>query len=169
MLMSVTVRLNDVIDALESASEEVSSYLDKRTGEIIQFSSEEIQAAEDDALISEYPDWQRDLILKAREVLGAAEEFIDLPGKFDINEYQIMEDFCLTLHDQRAGKELLRLIKGSGAFRRFKNAIHEMGVEKAWYEFRSDALEKIAIEWLEENQISYSRNDDAIHLPEATA
>jgi len=61
------------------------------------------------------------------------------------------------------------LIKGSGAFRRFKNAIHEKGIEKAWYEFRSEALEKIAIEWLEENGISYSRNDDAIQLPEGIA
>ena len=167
--MSVTVKLSDVIDALESASEELSSYLDRRTGELIQLSSEEIQAAEDDALISEYPDWQRDSILKAREVLGASEDFIELPGEFDINEYQIMEEFCLTLNDQRAGNELLRLIKGSGAFRRFKNAIHEIGVEKAWYEFRGETLEQLAIEWLEENQISYSRNDDAIHLPKGTA
>jgi hypothetical protein len=75
----------------------------------------------------------------------------------------------LSHFNRRAGKELLRLIKGSGTFRRFKNAIHKMGVEKAWYEFRGEALEKIAIEWLEENKISFSRNDDAIHLPEGTA
>jgi hypothetical protein len=35
-------------------------------------------------------------------------------------------------------------------------------------EFRAEALEKIAIEWLEENQISYGRNAGAIPLPKGT-
>jgi hypothetical protein len=105
--------------------------------------------------------------LKAREVLSAPEEFVQLPDQFDIHEYQMMENFCLAFENRQAGQQLLRLIKGSGAFRRFKNAIYEMGVDKAWYEFKSNALEKIAIEWLEENEIPYSRDDDAIDVSEA--
>lgn len=61
-----------------------------------------------------------------------------------------MEDF---------GEDLRRLIKGSGAFRRFKNAIYSMGVDKAWYQFRRTEIEKIAIEWLAEQQIPYIRED----------
>jgi len=60
------------------------------------------------------------------------------------------------------------LIKGSGAFRRFKNAIREMGVDEAWYQFKQNALEEIAIEWLEENQIPYN-SDDIIDTPDTTA
>jgi hypothetical protein len=89
------------------------------------------------------------------------------PDEFDINEYKIMEDFCVTSQDHQVGLELLQLIKGSGAFRRFKNAIRELGVESAWYEFKRKALEKIAIEWLEENEISYIKDDGVSDLSEA--
>jgi len=157
--MPIEVKLTDVIDALESAMEEHAYYLDKRTGEIILITSDDNNAAEEDEPLSQYPEWQRDSILKAREVLREPEHFLELPDQFDIHDYQIMEDFCLALKDQTAGQELLRLIKGSGAFRRFKNAIREIGVDNAWYQFQGEALEKIAIEWLEENEIRYSRDD----------
>ena len=160
------VKLNEVVEALESAMEEHAHYLDKRTGEIILLTSEDLQAAEEDDLISEYPDWQRESILKAREVLHDSEHFIELPDQFDVHEYRIMEDFCLAFEDREVGDELRRLIKGGGAFRRFKNAIHEMGVDQAWYEFKRSELEKIAIEWLDENEIPYA-HDDAIDVPES--
>ena len=163
----VKVRLNEVVEALESAMEEHAHYLDKRTGEIILLTSEDLQAAEEDDLISEYPDWQRESILKAREVLKELEAFAQLPDQFDVHEYKIMENFCLELENRQVGQDLLRRIKGAGAFRRFKNAIQEMGVDQAWYEFKRSELEKIAIEWLEENEIPYTR-DDAIDVSEAS-
>lgn len=166
--MPVTIKLHDVVEALDSAAEEHVYYLDKRTGEIILLTSEELQAAEEDELISEYPDWQRDSILKAREVLSNSEDFFQLPDQFDVREYKLMEDFCLAFEDRRIGQELLRLIKGSGAFWRFKNAIHELSVENAWYEFKRGQLEKIAIEWMEENEIPYSRDEDAVNVSEAS-
>ncbi len=136
--MTLTVKLNEIVEALDSATEELAYYLDKRTGEIILVTNEDMQAAEDDEFISEYPDWQRESILKAREVLRDPDHFLQLPDQFDIHEYQIMEDFCIQFEDRDIGQELHRLIKGSGAFRRFKNAIHEMSVEKAWYEFQTN-------------------------------
>jgi len=156
--MSITVKLQDVIDALEASAEELSHYLDKRTGEIFLVTSEEMEAAEEDELISDYPDWQQEGILKAREILQA-NDFVELPTQFDIHEYKIMEDFCLAFADRQAGEQLLRLIKGSGAFRRFKNAIQSMGVEAAWYEYRGTEIERLAIEWLEQEGIDYTRED----------
>ena len=165
--MSPSVKLDDVVEALESAGDEHVHYLDKRTGEIVLITDEDMKAAEDDELISGYPDWQRDSILKARELLCDSEQFIQLPDRLDIHEYQIMENFCRAFEDRQVGDELLRLMKGSGAFRRFKNAINEMDVDKAWYQFKQRALEKIAIEWLEENEIPYSRSD-AIDVSDAS-
>ena len=43
--MSLTVKLNDLVDAIDSAIEEHIYYLDKRTGEIILLTSEELTAA----------------------------------------------------------------------------------------------------------------------------
>ena len=73
-----------------------------------------------------------------------------------------MEDFCLEIHDRNVAETLRVLIKGSGAFRRFENAIHSMGVEKDWYQFRRTELEKLAIQWLEQEGLTYRREE----LPE---
>ncbi|MBA2526141.1 MAG: hypothetical protein H0V18_10225 [Pyrinomonadaceae bacterium] len=164
--MPLTVKLSDVIEALEEAGEEHTHYLDKRTGEIVMITNEEMEAAEEDELISEYPDWQRESILKAREIFNSDESFIALPDQSDIHEYKIMEDFCLAFKDRRVGEYLLGQIKGSGAFRRFKDAIYSKGLEEAWYQFRRMEFERIAIEWLEEEGISYTREDatDVSHL-----
>lgn len=152
------VKLNDVIEALDEAAEECSHYLDRNTGEIVMMTNEEMEAAEKDELISEYPDWQREAILKAREVFKS-EDFIELPGRFDIDEYKLMEDFCLELKNRQVGEHLLRLIKGSGAFGRFKDGIYSLAVEKDWYRFRREELERIAIQWLEDQKIPYTRGD----------
>jgi hypothetical protein len=33
------------------------------------------------------------------------------------------------------------------------------GIEEEWYRFRQEELEKIAIDWLEVNQISYTKDN----------
>jgi hypothetical protein len=47
------------------------------------------------------------------------------------------------------------LIKGSDAFRRFKDAIHDYGIENDWYKYHNNALKEIAIEWCQENDIEF--------------
>lgn len=66
-----------------------------------------------------------------------------------------MEDFCRDVDDEEISERLLRNIRGSGAFGRFRAAIDVLGMENAWDQFRREAFEKIAIEWLEENGIEY--------------
>jgi hypothetical protein len=70
-----------------------------------------------------------------------------------------MEDFCRQTKDPNVGETLRGLIKGSGAFRRFMNAIHSMGIEKDWYQFRGTELEKMAIRWLEQEGFAYVREE----------
>jgi hypothetical protein len=45
------------------------------------------------------------------------------------------------------------VIRGCGAFRRFKDKIILLGVEDDWYKFKDEALKKIAVEWCETNEI----------------
>ncbi len=156
--MPSRVKLDDVVEALDTAGEDHSHYLDKRTGEIVLITNEEMEAAEEDELNSEYPEWQRESILKARQI-PKSENFVALPDQFDIHEYKIMEDFCLEIQNRRVGETLLGLIKRSGAFKRFKNAIHSMGVENDWYQFRRTKFEKLAIQWLEQEGLPYTRGD----------
>ncbi len=53
-------------------------------------------------------------------------------------------------------RELLTRIQGSGAFRRFKEAIYRNGIQDAWFRYRQEELETIAINWLHANEIEYS-------------
>jgi hypothetical protein len=52
--------------------------------------------------------------------------------------YQDMADFTDGITDERAGRRLARSIQGKGAFRRFKDELHEEypGLLPAWYAFR---------------------------------
>lgn len=77
--------------------------------------------------------------------------------KFEINEYNIMERFCLSMENRELSDTMYYLIKGKGAFGRFEYNIQKYNIEKDSYKFRREALEIIAIEWCEGNGIDYER------------
>jgi hypothetical protein len=66
----------------------------------------------------------------------------------------------LSATDDKIRGSLLDKIRGSGAFRRFKDALQMNGIEEDWYSFRQKAYGKIAIDWLEDNKISYTKDED---------
>ncbi len=152
--MALVVKLQQVVDEMDTLSDELRAYLNQQTGQLITISSEEFQAAEEGDDIESYPDWQKEAIRKAQEILDAA-DYLPLPGKFDLDEYSIMKRFCDEIEDAELSNELLFQIKGSGAFRRFKHAIDRYHIANNWYRYRQKALEKIAIDWLEANSIPY--------------
>ena len=39
---------------------------------------------------------------------------------------------------------LARVIQGRGDFRRFKDKLYDLNLEKQWYQYRDEAYEKIA-------------------------
>jgi uncharacterized protein UPF0158 len=157
--MALPVKLKDVVDALEEAGDMISHYLDKRTGEIVMITEDGWQAVKEDELISEYPEWQRETILKAREI-QSSDHFVQLPDQTDIHEYQIMERFARRYHDERTSKELLRSIQGKGAFRRFRDTVVHLNIRDEWNEFRAEEFEEIAVDWLEGAEIPYTREDE---------
>jgi hypothetical protein len=154
-LMAAHVKLSDIIEGMEFQSDESSSFLNKKTGEVVLMTDYAMQAAEDDEPLEELPDWERELVAIAREILAETGQYISLPTKFDINEYSIMERFCVSLDRQEIGDILYDLISGSGAFRRFKDAIYKYGVEDEWHTYRDNAIKEIAIEWCRENNIEF--------------
>jgi hypothetical protein len=101
------------------------------------------------------PDWKQEDRLVAEDVIEHFETYKELPTKYEINEYEIMEDFCLTVQDHRKQDELLGSIKGKGVFRRFKDMIIEFDIEDEWYSFRENRFREIAIKWCEVNGIRY--------------
>ena len=141
---------------MDQWSDEATAYINRKTGELITLTHEELALAEDPEEAEGAPQWQKDLLPKAQEAL-ASEDFIPLPSKFEIHEWSIMERFAQSLTDPAASDEFDAAIHARGAFRRFKDAVHKLGMTEDWYRFRDAALEEIAIEFLEEHGISYQR------------
>jgi hypothetical protein len=160
--MAPIISLQAVVDELDILSDETYAYLNPGTGELVTIRREDIAIVEDsdnlEEVIAAYPAWQHDLIRKTKEVLDSA-DYLPLPSTFDIHEYAIMERFCYSIADEELSEELLDHIRGRGAFRRFKDAIHRHGGTDAWYRFRQAALEEIAVAWLEARSIPYTREE----------
>jgi hypothetical protein len=155
--MTPIVSLQAVVEEMDALSDEAHAFLNKRTGELVTITNEEMGIAEEGKDIERYPDWQKEMIRKAQEVLESG-DYLPLPSKFDIHEYAIVQSFCYSMEDEDLRDELLGQIRGTGAFRRFKEAIDRHGIKDDWFRFREAALEEIAVEWLEENNIPYRRD-----------
>ncbi|WP_342043879.1 UPF0158 family protein [Bacillus sp. OTU2372] len=153
--MSIQVKLKDIIDEMEVQIEESRSLLNIKTGEILSVTTEDLRAAEDEQPFDHLPEWERENRMVAIDVVENFENYIELPTKYDVNEYEIMENFCLTVSDQRQQESLTRAIKGKGAFRRFKDKIIDFGIENKWYSYRDECFKQIAIEWCRENEVDF--------------
>jgi len=69
--------------------------------------------------------------------------------------YQDMADFADGITDERAGRRLARAIQGRGAFRRFKDELHEEypDLVPVWYAFRDARARRRAVQWLADNSL----------------
>jgi hypothetical protein len=153
--MSFPVKLDDIMEAIEFQTEERTAYLNRKTGEIVTISEEESQAAEDEDSPENYPEWQRDNIKTAMDILDNEENFLTLPNRDDIDEYLVMETFCLSVKNRAISEALSGAIKGSGAFSRFRDNVQRFKIADEWYKFREEAIKQIAIEWCRSKHIEY--------------
>jgi hypothetical protein len=154
--MPATVRLQDIVDALEMQFDESSSFLDLDTGQVETVSRELLSEAEESGDDDE-PDlleWQKEEWETAKRIVST-DRFLALPTQFDVHEWEIMQDFSESLEAGSVREDLLHAIHGAGAFRHFKHNLRRHSIEKAWFAFRTEALREIARSWCEENQIAW--------------
>jgi hypothetical protein len=149
------VKIDDVLEALEISNEEGNHYYNKITSQIIYIAEEEARIAEDadEDDLGDYPEWQREIIEAAIDIEENWDNYISLPSRFDIDEHNMMVEFCDSLDNERISNELLSALNGRGAFRRFKDEAIRLNVANKWYNYRDEALRKIAIDWCKDNDI----------------
>ena len=152
--MAKIVALDDLIDGLDMQTDDMKAYLDCDEGAIVSISDEIVSLSESNEP-SERHDWERELIEVLREVEKGSKRFVQLPEKWDVNEWDIMRRFCDTVEDDRVKQHLLQAIHGRGAFRRFKDELDRSGVLDRWFDFKRSALREKAIEWCRENNIRF--------------
>lgn len=127
--MGVRVSLKDILEAMDFQSDEMTAYLHRPTGRVITVSDEAIRAAEhgDDGFVEPLE------LADARGILARGEDYLPLPDRFEIDEYRMMERFAAGMADPSAREEVLSVLHGRGAFRRFKDAVRRIGLADEWY------------------------------------
>jgi hypothetical protein len=153
--MENAVSLREVVGEMDLVTENGHSYVNKLTGKLITFFDEDVEVVESGEDLSDYEDWQKETFAEIQQALSS-DDYIELPGKQDIHEYAIMENFCLSVENSNMREMLLANIRGAGAFRRFRNAIIRQGIEKDWYRYKDQAYKQIAIQWLGDNGMAYT-------------
>src|SRR6266404_8111325 len=153
--MPVPVKLKDIIEGLEFLTDEGSSYLNTTTGEVVYVTTEELRAAEEEQPLEDFPAWQHDALRIARDIVET-DHYLPLPDRFEINEYHVMERFCLSVDNDDLRDDLCDAIRGRGAFRRFKDKVQAYGMAEDWYRYRDAALREMAMAWCEAHGIAYS-------------
>ncbi|MBN1442915.1 MAG: hypothetical protein JXA90_09405 [Planctomycetes bacterium] len=158
--MDNKVSLRSVVEELVSLPDDFVAYLDRRSGAIFSFSEADLRLADADkehGESSQYPEWQREVIRKAREVIYS-EHYVCLPVSSEIGKNQIVERFCEAIDNFQIRAEILQLVKQNRDFLAFKDAVRRHGLEQQWYDYEYAELAEVAVQWLEARQIPYLRD-----------
>ena len=159
-MIETKIKLSQLIDEFDFQSDFSSGYLDREAGEVLRI-SEDDRAAFEFSDEDSVPEWQKEYLEKIRPILEGTEDpdrYLALPDQFDFHEYRHMERFISRLSDELVRERLWSAIKGKGAFRRFKDGIHQYGLADRWYEYRDDAMKRFVIDWCEAEEIPYVDN-----------
>jgi predicted thioesterase len=134
--MKPTVKLSEIAEHIEMASDGAYSFYNELTGEFYYYSD---FGDRDDRDLDEEEGWLR------------------LPNRRDADEYEMMSDFADPVRNPRKREQLEIALSGKGAFLRFKDAVIREGVEDAWYAFRDRRYLEFARDWCDENELPYDR------------
>ncbi len=92
------IKLSSIVTGMEFQGLESSSFLNLKTGEVILIADEEVRAAEIDEDTSGQAEWFKEAIANAKEFLENRDQYLELPSKYDIDEYRIELSGALRGH-----------------------------------------------------------------------
>lgn len=151
--MGVKVKLKDILDAQAFQTEEIYSYLEKNSGVVWDIPADVFHAVEEedmDSIGSYYEDSDLEI---SKKIIDSPDDFIDLSGMLDMDDYSMMQDFCHSIEDDKIRDITLWAIRGPGAFRRFKELIRNYDLIDKWYHYRDDRMKKEVLMWFENEEI----------------
>ncbi|MCP3924987.1 MAG: hypothetical protein GY714_20610 [Desulfobacterales bacterium] len=130
------VKITEIADELQMQFDESSSYYNTADGKFYLVSDDDFDEAEEANSIEDLPEWQQDSIRIARQIIST-NNFIELPSRYHIHEYSIIEEFCYSIDDSKISETLQVAIQGRGAFGRFKEACHQFDIIDQWYLYKT--------------------------------
>lgn len=153
----------DFETAFELSSYETTAYLDTETGAVIFVEDyvvdqlEELLADEDGEDVetvlqaqTDLSDIERQQLLDAAQVEGNADNRYRMIPKQDSRDgYRDMQEYIWALEDEHLRELLDVAIQGSGAFRRFKDALYRYPeAQENWFRFRDEREKRRMSDWL---------------------
>ena len=139
-MLKVTVSLDDLCDAYEMNSEEISHYLDVNTGEIL---------IRMDPLLTGYKD--EDL----EEELEDEERYLELPTMESRDAYGLMVELVETVTSTELRDRLNAALNGRKPFRTFKDVLYDFPEERErWFRFEREVHKRNILRWLHEQHIT---------------
>jgi len=135
-MREIAVNMNNLMDAMEITHEDLVSYLDTETGEVVEYWGQDEDGnklVDGDVENSYYCD----------------NRYIRIPAIESYESYRFMEEFIPTVRNRHLQEMLEVAINGRGAFRRFKDVLGRYPDERErWFKFQRKMLEQWAIDWL---------------------
>ncbi len=129
-------------DALMMALENhtgADHFLDLETGEVVRFPPDDLRDDEDE---------------QARMVEETPARFRQVEPVSSSRSFRLMEDFVQSLPASRERDALARALGGRHPFRAFKDELTVFPARREeWFRFHDDALRKMALAWLEDEDI----------------
>lgn len=153
------IKLTDIVEGIEFQSDESQSYLRTSSGEVFHFTDDEINKAEVGEDISDEAEWYVEAVNRAKSYLENELDYIPLPSKYDFHEYRVVEDFIYSLPIEEQRDKMLGLIKGKGAFSRFREGLDRFLLTDKWYKYRDGALLAFAKSWCQDNDIEIDQEN----------
>jgi len=170
--------------------EEVSSFLDTETGQVVRVDESVRQAVEEimeelEPLVADGKewteediynsisyenqiDWMRPAILAAIQIhyRDAVDRFQEIPDIDSSSRFRWMEDFVETIQDKQLQARLGDALRQRKPFRNFREAIrNDRGLDRQWSSFeRARQREKI-VEWLESIDVEPLNSGNSTDLP----
>ena len=139
-MTKLTIRLEELIIAIQSSNMELKIFYSTIEERLICVFDGLVDGKENSELIEE---------------IECSDDYILVPNKYDVDEYSMMERFIYTIPSELIQSRLEELIQGKGAFRRFKDAIFNLGITEEWYKFRDECYKEFAKEWCEYHNIAF--------------
>jgi len=168
-MVKLTIKRIDFEMAFEMNDYEHPAYLDSETGDVIfidgelsyqldELLTDEETLDEIDATLqanSELSDTEREQLMNlARVEADGKNRYWMLPKRDSRDGYRDMQKYIWSLEDDHLSELLEVAIQGSGAFRRFKDALYRYPeAQENWYAFKNQREQQRILDWLESEDI----------------
>lgn len=129
--MPLPVSVREIVEEIQLLMDVDCVYVNRHTGEVLRVMDESGGLFGDDVDDDLHADPPKP---------AESKDWVAMPTKSDVHEWRIMERFSHSVEDEAASRTLLSAIRGRGAFRRFDDALIELGLRQDWFRYRDRSI-----------------------------